>query len=248
MHTIAFCLAFVLATIPLAQADCVAHSGAARVHLLELYTSEGCSSCPPADRWLSALPVNEQVLPLAFHVDYWDSSSWTDRFADARFTQRQRALAAQSNSATIYTPEVAVDGREWRDWSSGKLPMRATTPPIALVLHLDRGQPLHARLEATPAAGEDADAFVAWFALSEDKLSSTVRGGENRGVELHHDHVVRAFVGPLKLAQTQTTIAVPADVQLERASVVAFVQRIDNGEVANVVQVPLQACAASDKN
>lgn len=248
MHATAVCLAFALATIPLAHAECTAQSGATRVHLLELYTSEGCSSCPPADRWLSALPANEQVVPLAFHVDYWDSSSWTDRFSDPRFTQRQRALAAQSNSATIYTPEVAVDGREWRGWSSGKLPLRTTTPPIALLLHVDRVQPLHARLEATPAAGEDAGRFVAWFALSEDKLSSAVRGGENRGVELHHDHVVRAFVGPLKLTQAQTIITVPADVQLDHASVVAFVQRIDNGEVDNVVQLPLQACASSDKN
>ena len=247
MRTTAVLLASMLVAIPVAHADCSVRSGATRAHLVELYTSEGCSSCPPADRWLSALPANAQLIPLAFHVDYWDSSNWTDRFADPRFTQRQHALAAQSNSTTVYTPEIAVDGREWRDWGSREPPLQATARPIGLALHIDPGHPLHVRLEATPAPGDDAGAFVAWFALSEDKLSSAVRGGENRGVELHHDHVVRAFVGPLKLAQAQATIAVPTDVQRDHASVIAFVSRVDAGEVANAVQLPLQACTFSDK-
>ncbi len=247
MRTTAVCLACMFAANPVARADCSVRSGAARAHLVELYTSEGCSSCPPADRWVSALPANAHLIPLAFHVDYWDSPNWTDRFADPRFTQRQHALAAQSNSPTIYTPEIAVDGREWRDWGSGKLPLQATAQPVQLVLQIDPGQPLHVRLEATPAVGDDASAFVAWFALSEDKLSSAVRGGENRGAQLHHDHVVRAFVGPLKLPQAQATINMPADVQRDHASVIAFVSRVAGAEVANVVQLPLQACASSDK-
>ncbi|MEP6511076.1 MAG: DUF1223 domain-containing protein [Dokdonella sp.] len=247
MRTTAVCLACMLVVIPVARADCSVRSGAARAHLVELYTSEGCSSCPPADRWLSALPANAQLIPLAFHVDYWDSSSWTDRFSDPRFTQRQHSLAARSNSSLIYTPEIAVDGREWRAWSSGKPPPLTTAQPVQLVLQIDPGQSLHVHLEAMPAVGADATSFVAWFALSEDKLTSAVRGGENRGVELHHDHVVRAFVGPLKLAQAQATINMPTDVQRDHASVIAFVSRVDGGEVANVVQLPLQACTSPDK-
>jgi hypothetical protein len=238
-------LVFALAAVPLAHADCTVSTGATRAHLVELYTSEGCSSCPPADRWLSALRANAQLVPLAFHVDYWDSPDWTDRFANPRFTKRQNALAAQSHSATTYTPEVAVDGREWRLWNSGEPPLSETSHPIALALHVDPGKPVHARLEATPTAGDDAGAYAAWFALSEDKLSSAVRGGENSGVELHHDHVVRAFVGPLKLAQAQATIALPADLQRDNASLVAFVQRVDGGEIANVVQLSLQSCTST---
>lgn len=244
MRVTATCFALALAAIPVAHADCSASSGATRAHLVELYTSEGCSSCPPADRWLSTLPA-ASLVPLEFHVDYWDSSSWADRFADPRFTQRQRALAAQSKSTTVYTPEVALDGREWRDWGSGKPPMAAASQAIGLALHVVPGQPLRVRLDATPAPGDDAAAYVAWLAVSEDKLSSAVHGGENRGAQLHHDHVVRAFVGPLKLAQGQTTIEVPADVQLGHASVVAFVQRVDGGEVANVVQLPLAQCTSA---
>ncbi|MEO5559477.1 MAG: DUF1223 domain-containing protein [Dokdonella sp.] len=242
MRAILICLASALAGSPAAHADCSARTGATRAHLVELYTSEGCSSCPPADRWLSALPANARVVPLAFHVDYWDSPGWTDRFANPRFTKRQNALAAQSHSSTVYTPEVAVDGHEWRSWNSGEPPLVKTPRPIELALQIEPGQPLRARLDATPPAGDDAGAYVAWFALSEDKLISAVRGGENRGVELHHDHVVRAFVGPLKLAQGKATIELPADLRRDNASVVAFVQRVDGGEIANVVQVALQSC------
>lgn len=245
MRAILICLASALAAIPTAHADCSARTGATRAHLIELYTSEGCSSCPPADRWLSAMPANEQVVPLAFHVDYWDSPAWRDRFANPRFTRRQNALAAQSHGATTYTPEVAVDGREWRSWNSGEPPLIGTPQPIGLALQIDPGRKLHARLEATPAAGDDAAAYTAWIAVSEDKLTSAVRGGENSGVELHHDHVVRAFVGPLKLAQAQATIELPADLRRDNARVVAFVQRVDGGEIANVVQVALRSCPAA---
>jgi hypothetical protein len=245
MRQLALFLACTLFTLPAAGAACDARSGAERAHLVELYTSEGCSSCPPADHWLSALPDDVRLVPLAFHVDYWDSSSWSDRFADPHYTGRQRALAAQSDSSTVYTPEVAVDGREWRSWNSGKPNLEETARPIALALHVDMGPTLKAQLDATPSSGDDAANYVAWFALSEDGLSSAVRGGENRGVQLHHDHVVRAFVGPLKLAQAKATIEVPADVRRDKASVTAFVQRVAGGEVANVVQLPLLACAAA---
>ncbi|MEO7433467.1 MAG: DUF1223 domain-containing protein [Dokdonella sp.] len=234
-----------LATASAAHADCSVSSGTKRAHLVELYTSEGCSSCPPADRWLGALRADPQLIPLAFHVDYWDSSSWSDRFADPRYAQRQRAMAAQSHSTTVYTPEVAVDGREWRNWSSGQVPASTTASPVQLTLHVQPGASLHARLDATPAVGTDAGAYVAWFALSEDQLTSAVRGGENRGEELHHDHVVRRFIGPLKLDSAQATIDVPTDLRRDHASVSAFVQRVDGGDVDNIVQLALQSCAAA---
>lgn len=242
MRIVMTCLAM-LAASPLAHAQCSATTSGARAHLVELYTSEGCSSCPPADRWLGALPADASLVALAFHVDYWDSPDWKDRFADPRFTQRQRALAAQSGSVTVYTPEVALDGREWRDWSSGRTPAAIATRTPSLVVHVDSAQPLQVRADVMPAAGDDAGAYRVYFAISEDKLSSRVRGGENRGAELHSEHVVRAFAGPLPLAQAHAAIDVPADVRREHASVVAFVQRVAGGEVANVVRLPLSQCA-----
>lgn len=234
----------VFSATALAQAQCVVDSGAQRVHLIELYTSEGCSSCPPADRWLNALPDDPARVALAFHVDYWDSPDWRDRFADPRYAQRQRALAAAAGNAIVYTPEVALDGREWRDWGGATPAADSAAPAPSLRLHVDAGPSLHAHLDARVAASEDAGAYVAYFALSEGELASTVRGGENRGARLHHDHVVRALVGPLPLAQADATIAVPSGVRREHAAVVAFVQRAHGSDIANAIALPLQACAA----
>src|SRR4051812_1006762 len=90
-------LAMSLALSPIAQAQsCSVRSGPVKNALVELYTSEGCSSCPPADRWLSAMPApggQPQVVPVAFHISYWDDLGWKDAYADPRFTERQRALA-----------------------------------------------------------------------------------------------------------------------------------------------------------
>ncbi|MET0226294.1 MAG: DUF1223 domain-containing protein [Dokdonella sp.] len=244
MRLATMCLASLLAFNPLARADCTASSTATRSHLVELYTSEGCSSCPPADRWLSALPASPGLVPLAFHVDYWDSPAWTDRFADARFTQRQNALAAHAASTLVYTPEVALDGREWRGWQSGTPASSKEASVVALSLQVDSTQPLRVRLDTKPIDDAGANAYVAYLALAENQLSSAVRGGENSGAQLHHDHVVRTFVGPLKLAAAQATLDVAADVRREHADVVAFVQRVESGEIVEAVQLPLAGCVA----
>jgi len=101
-----------------AAAQCTAVSGERRVPLLELYTSEGCDSCPPADRWLSALPGrgygNDRVIALAFHVDYWNYLGWVDPFAQKRFTERQRHIASRSQSKVVYTPQFTLNGRDYR--------------------------------------------------------------------------------------------------------------------------------------
>ena len=91
-----------------------------QVRLIELYTSEGCSSCPPADNWLSSLKDEpglwSRFIPVAFHVDYWDYIGWKDSFAQASFTQRQRQYGQQNNLSSIYTPAVMLNGQEWTSW------------------------------------------------------------------------------------------------------------------------------------
>jgi hypothetical protein len=95
-------------------------SGQAQVSLIELYTSEGCSSCPPADRWLSSLKKEDGLwksfVPAAFHVDYWDYIGWKDPFASKEYSQRQRRYASEHKEATVYTPGVRKQGAEWRRW------------------------------------------------------------------------------------------------------------------------------------
>ena len=91
-----------------------------RVSLLELYTSEGCSSCPPADRWISTLRDDprlwHEVVPVAFHVDYWDYIGWKDRFASPVYGNRQRDYARNRHVGTVYTPGFVLAGKEWRSW------------------------------------------------------------------------------------------------------------------------------------
>src|SRR5262249_42108622 len=101
---------------------CRALSPAQTVAVVELYTSQGCSSCPPADRWLAALPQHvgaERAIPLSLHVGYWDYIGWKDPFAQRSFNARQSALATQ-NGGVAYTPEVFVGGAELRDWRSSR--------------------------------------------------------------------------------------------------------------------------------
>src|SRR5690348_12165742 len=98
-----------------------------RVSLLELYTSEGCDTCPPAEEWLSKLERDprlwKQLVPLAFHVDYWDYLGWKDPFDSHAYTARQQAIAAGADSLAgrvIYTPQFVVDGKDWRGWFTGQ--------------------------------------------------------------------------------------------------------------------------------
>jgi len=182
---------------PIADAaTCTATSGATRNRLLELYTSEGCSSCPPADRWLSQLPRDAGVVPLAFHVDYWDRLGWKDRFAQAAFSQRQRDR--NGGLGWIYTPQVMLDGEDFRSWQRG-LPAPSNSPAQAgLTLALDQ-TPGHIDVQAesrfaSPGAARDATLYLA---LVENRLSSKVTAGENAQRSLHHDHVVRQLAGPL---------------------------------------------------
>src|SRR6476659_11420511 len=105
-----------------AQAQkCTARSGDKTAVLVELYTSEGCNSCPPADRWLSGVArtyPRDRVVPLALHVDYWDYIGWKDPYARREFSQRQRRLSQLQRASFVYTPQVLVQGRDFPGWGS----------------------------------------------------------------------------------------------------------------------------------
>ena len=179
---------------------CQARSAATAPTVVELYTSEGCSSCPPADQWLSTLKSQPGVLALAFHVNYWDRLGWPDRFATPEATARQWELARLAGSPQVYTPQVVVGGRDWRVWP--KLPTAASAAPashVALTLTRE-GDKVSAAVAAAPQA---ATRLSGYWAVLEDGHSSQVRAGENAGSTLRHDHVVRLYkpVPPWTAAQ-----------------------------------------------
>ncbi len=171
-----------------AGATCRAQSGAVPPTVVELYTSEGCSSCPPADRWLSTLRGRDDVIALAFHVTYWDRLGWPDRFGAAAHTTRQYELAQRAGSRQVYTPQVVIDGADWRRWPQLPGPRAGAAAPS---LKLERqGERVVATVAPTP--GTDTP-LAGYWAVLEDRHASRVTAGENSGETLRHDHVVRLY-------------------------------------------------------
>ncbi len=168
---------------------CSATSAAQQTTLLELYTSEGCDSCPRADRWLSGVKPSAQVLAAAFHVDYWDRLGWKDRFASAEHTARQVQQQGLSGAGFSYTPQVLSNGRDWRGWP-GLPPAPQATARVQI--HLQREAADRVSMLATAGPGAPARLGL-WWALLEDGHVSQVKAGENRGATLRHDHVVRHY-------------------------------------------------------
>jgi len=200
--TLATSAAFALAAPAAASAAavCTAQSGATVPAVVELYTSEGCNSCPPADRWLSALKGRDGVVALAFHVDYWDSLGWKDRFAQPQFTQRQNATQHTSGARFAYTPQVILDSRDAPNWSSLPPASLQGRAPATVGLTLARDA---AGLALTVAPGAGAPAKLSGYvAVVDDGLQTHVGGGENRGETLHQDGVVRELL-PWSLAGAQ---------------------------------------------
>jgi hypothetical protein len=168
-------------------------SGPARVTLVELYTSEGCSSCPPAERWLGDLRgapgLWRDFVPVAWHVDYWNRLGWPDRFSTKEFTSRQYAVASAWGSGSVYTPCFVRDGAEWR---SGKIvPGRSAggKPAGELVVVLEG--PGRGRVEFTPEI-EAGDGLTAHVAVLGGGFASKVTAGENRGETLRQEFVLLA--------------------------------------------------------
>jgi hypothetical protein len=231
-------------------AECTARSGPTTAALVELYTSEGCSSCPPADRWLSRLGRAGNVIPVAFHVTYWDYIGWRDPFADERHTARQRERAGASGTRYVYTPQVTVGGRDFRDWASGKAFAQAierinkTPSRVDLEIRvkpIEDGK-LQAEASAMPKAGVAHGNLALVIAATQNGLSSRVRAGENRGEHLSHDHVVRGFAESKAFAGAGTataTFAMRGDWKPEAMAVAAFVQDLKTGEVLQAVALPL---------
>ena len=170
---------------------CSARSTAMITPVVELYTSEGCNSCPPADRWLSNLKADAPVVALAFHVDYWDRLGWKDRFASPAFTRRQAEQQRSSGARFSYTPQVLIDGADRPDWPAATpaaaRPRPAATVEAQLVRDGNRVTATITPLPGTPAR------LAAYWAVTEQAHVSAVKAGENEGVTLHHDFVVRDY-------------------------------------------------------
>jgi hypothetical protein len=243
---------------PAHGAACSAKSGPRAVPLVELYTSEGCSSCPPADRWLSATftgnAAGAKAIPLAFHVDYWDRLGWKDRFAAVAYTERQYDAMRANRAQFVYSPQVLMQGRDFQEWrerggmaalaAAGAAPARAE---MTLEAEPQRGS-VAVKVSARVSSSADRKGAVLYVALADSGLASDVKAGENAGVRLAHDHVVRLFrAGPAPDANgdMRWDVALPVPAEGGSAStVVAFVQNARTGDVLQALALPLTAGCA----
>jgi hypothetical protein len=258
---------FLLMAAPLVCAEalaasCQGQSPSYTPAVVELYTSQGCSSCPPADRWLSRLPVGDpavHVIPLAFHIGYWDYIGWKDPFARKEFNNRQYQLAEHNGGGNVYTPEVFVGAAELAQWdrqeSFGKALAEANRrTPMARI-------DLQAQWAAAAPAASGADAArtlsvsARWsadasakapqllLAVKQSGYVTDVKAGENRGASLRNDHVVRAWAGPYEpdKGALKTELSVPAGATAG-ATLVAIAQDAATGTILQAMELPLASC------
>jgi hypothetical protein len=245
-RVLAGAFALSLVTSAAVAAECSAVSGSHRVPLLELYTSEGCDSCPPADRWASSLPTRgygtDRLVVLAFHVDYWDRLGWPDRFAQARFSERQRMVNNRIASRVVYTPQTILNGKDFRRRSDvdlgeriGAIDRSPSNVTLSLKLATNASQ-----LTASGESSGGDNRAATWLALYENDLDSDVRAGENRNKRLHHDFVVRDIAGPLGAGTFSHAFTLDRAWKARDLSVAAFVQDPRSGDVLQALA--LKSC------
>lgn len=165
-------------------------------HLLELFSSEGCSSCPSADAWLASMRRDgglwKTFVPLEFHVDYWNRLGWVDRFSKDSFTQRQRQYAASWGSTSVYTPGFVLDGREWKQDRGDSRALAMPGKSVGILEAVRQGD-TRFELRFTPVSGDAKVVYWVHGALLGNGLKSKVTSGENSGRELRHEFVVLAL-------------------------------------------------------
>jgi hypothetical protein len=203
--------------------------------LVELFTSEGCSSCPPADRLLEKL--DPQAIVLSEHVDYWNHQGWKDPFSSAAFTARQQQYSRMLNVADVYTPEMIVDGETEFNGSDSKQALQAIAKAASRkkadvrIVRTDAG--LRVEIEGVPGS---ADVFLA---LAEDSASSQVSAGENNGRQLHHVAILRSMQ---KIGSVKRGAGFSKEVELPRPAaaqrVIVFLQPSGLGRVSGAAMLP----------
>lgn len=232
------CLALLvlLLSVP-ALGDPLFRSGTAQATLVELYTSEGCSSCPPADRWYSTLLDHprlwQSIVPVAFHVDYWNQLGWEDRFSAGAYAQRQRQYRQQGSAGGVYTPSVFAAGQEWRQWRDAALKVPATGEHVGVLSLALAQRRFNAEFIPARGGGEPLQLHVVVLGFG---METAVAAGENRGELLRHDFVVlghRRF-GEGALTWTGELPDTPLAGEAARLAIAAWVSPVGRQE-------PLQA-------
>ncbi|WP_193161254.1 DUF1223 domain-containing protein [Microbulbifer hainanensis] len=222
----------ILSAMPLFALGQEWHSGPDKVALVELYTSEGCSSCPPAERWLSSLKdkpgLFSEFVPVAFHVDYWDHIGWKDPFSDKAYSARQRRYVREKAASQVYTPGFIIDGQEWRGWFRGQRQWKDPDKESGVLNAKLQGD----QLTVTFTQKQPATLNVAFLGMG---ISQQVDAGENRGRKLVHDFVVLDLVS--EGGEGEWTLQLPPvpDAGQERTALAIWVSSPGSQQVLQTV-------------
>ena len=220
--------------------------------VVELYTSEGCSSCPRADNFLTLLGenINQDLhaVPLAFHVDYWNRLGWEDPYSQAKFTDRQRWVAHINNQRSIYTPELVVSGQETRGGGMVFDLINIHNRKIADVqITMDVSTQAKGEILADLAIRSETDTRLPemLIALYENNIIREIKGGENKGRTLTHNFVVRHLSEPTPVARGDSSRMVSMDIDktwnTDNLGLAVFVIDADNGQTLQALRTPLAA-------
>jgi len=209
-----------------------------RIGLTELYTSEGCSSCPPAEHWFSRFTKDPELwtsrFPIAFHVDYWDYLGWKDPFSDKKFSTRQRLYKHYDHTQRIATPGFVVNGSGWNGWFRGQnVPTAEKDDHVGILrLNVEKTEG-NARSSLSFSPTRRFNSLVAHIALLGFDIQVPIKAGENRGKNLRHDFVVLKHVShPMnssdKKWQSELDISVPKAYRKQRKAIVAWLSERDD--------------------
>jgi hypothetical protein len=228
--------------------------------VVELFTSEGCSSCPPADSFLAKLEVQQpipktQIIALEEHVDYWNNGGWTDPFSGREWTLRQQEYAAVLKNQNPYTPQMVVDGHaellgNRQDSAIQAIETAAAQPKAHVSLSLAPSAKTNVEQAAVLVdqltGSKHGDKPDVWLAITESGLHSAVSAGENAGAEVHHASIVRSFhkVGSINLNK-ESSLSVNSQVHLDASwkrqnlLVVVFVQEQKSRQILGAATAQL---------
>lgn len=232
-------------TITSQASTCSVRSPDHRIALLELYTSEGCSSCPPADKWLSDLDKrgldSNKVVPLALHVDYWNYIGWKDPYSSVQYTKRQREVASRNRLRTIYTPQMVLQGQDFRSWRRvdfkpllKAINEQAAPADIAFTILPNGKGTYDLKVNASVRDSKMTSGGHLLIAIYESRLKSSITAGENEGRVLQHDYVVRSLYPPVALsaagkAESSFNLHIPPEWDTSNLGIAAFIEHPQQG-------------------
>jgi hypothetical protein len=242
-----------LSMFPAQPADLVIHHPEnQRAVVVELFTSQGCSSCPAADRLLSEFisKSDEQELPvygLSFHVDYWNRLGWKDPFSAKAYTDRQYAYARKMGQQGVYTPQMVVNGEMEFVGSNRREASVAINTALSVAAGVEvavteislKGETIRFSYQID----EHLKGTVINFALVERGLTTTVKRGENGGRTLHNDNVVRVFLQRSAKEDGLISIELPENINLQNSSLIVYIQQKTSFEILGATRVALNALA-----